>query len=300
MPTYLRLHELHVDKSVYAGDPMTRDLVAQLLEYGLAADRGTDSIAERVYQDLRDDLLFGRVPLGERFAHQRQLAVLEVAQAAVDHPRGRRAAARGEVVALHQQRADALQREVAIDADAVDARSDAELARAQANSARADASSARQAENAALSAAATARHQAELAAQTEADLRGQIVELNARPTERGLVVTLGDVLFDSGKASLKNGSSNYLDKLALFLNAYPERTAEIEGHTDDVGSDAANMLLSQRRADTVKAFLLGQGVAGDRLDASGKGEAVPLAANTTADGRQLNRRVEVIIANAYK
>lgn len=185
-------------------------------------------------------------------------------------------------------------------ADAVDARSDAELARAQANSARADASSARQAENAALSAAATARHQAELAAQTEADLRGQIVELNARPTERGLVVTLGDVLFDSGKVSLKNGSSNYLDKLALFLNAYPERTAEIEGHTDDVGSDAANMLLSQRRADTVKAFLLGQGVAGDRLDASGKGEAVPLAANTTADGRQLNRRVEVIIANAYK
>lgn len=70
MPTYLRLHELRVDSSVYAGDPMTRDLVAQLLEYGLAADSTSDSIAERVYQDLRDDLLFGRVPLGERLVEE--------------------------------------------------------------------------------------------------------------------------------------------------------------------------------------------------------------------------------------
>ncbi|HEX5794003.1 MAG TPA: OmpA family protein [Rheinheimera sp.] len=192
-------------------------------------------------------------------------------------------------------------------ADAVDARSEAESARAQASSARADAGTARLAEsaaaereNAALSAAATARRQADVAAQTATDLRGQIAELNARPTERGLVVTLGDVLFDSGKDSLKNGSSNHLDKLALFLTAYPERSAQIEGHTDDVGSDAANMLLSQRRADRVKAFLLAQGVAENRLDASGKGEAVPLAANTTADGRQLNRRVEVIIANVQE
>lgn len=192
-------------------------------------------------------------------------------------------------------------------ADAVDARSEAEVARAQASSANADASSARLAEsaaagreNAALSAAAAARHQAERSAQTAADLRGQIAELNARPTERGLVVTLGDVLFDTGKASLKNGSSNYLDKLALFLNTYPERTAQIEGHTDDVGSDAANMLLSQRRADAVKAFLLAQGVAGNRLNASGKGESVPVAANATSDGRQQNRRVEVIIADVHE
>ncbi|MGP9799471.1 OmpA family protein [Rheinheimera sp. NSM] len=192
-------------------------------------------------------------------------------------------------------------------ADASSARSDAEFARSQASSARADASSARLAEsaaagreNAALSAAASARQQAATSAATATDLRAQIAELNARPTDRGLVVTLGDVLFDTGKANLKNGSSNHLDKLAVFLNAYPERSAQIEGHTDDVGSDAANMLLSQRRADTVKAFLVAQGVAGSRLDASGKGETTPLASNTMPDGRQQNRRVEVIIANPEK
>ena len=127
-----------------------------------------------------------------------------------------------------------------------------------------------------------------------------LAELNARPSDRGLVITLGDVLFDTAQASLKNGSSNHLDKLALFLNNYPERTAQIEGHTDEVGSDAANMLLSQRRADTVKAFLVAQGIAGSRLNASGKGEGVPLASNATAEGRAQNRRVEVIIANAQE
>lgn len=192
-------------------------------------------------------------------------------------------------------------------ADARDARGEAEFARSEATTARADASNARQAQNAAasretaaLTAAASAQRQAGVATATAADLRAQIAELNARPTDRGLVVTLGDVLFDSGKTGLKSGSTNHLDKLALFLNAYPDRTAQIEGHTDDVGTDAANMLLSQRRAQAVKAFLVAQGIAANRLDAAGKGEAVPLANNANADGRQQNRRVEVIIANTVE
>ena len=192
-------------------------------------------------------------------------------------------------------------------ADARDARGDAEFARSEATTARADASNARQAqsaaasrETAALTAAASAQRQAGVATAAATDLRAQIAELNARPTDRGLVVTLGDVLFDSGKAGLKSGSSNHLDKLAQFLNAYPDRTAQIEGHTDDVGTDAANMFLSQRRAQAVKAFLVAQGIAANRLDAAGKGEAVPLANNANADGRQQNRRVEVIIANTVE
>ena len=191
---------------------------------------------------------------------------------------------------------------------------EADLARADASSARVDARGARSdtelakrqamlaanREQVALSDARTARQRANQADAEAASLRDELAELNARPSDRGLVITLGDVLFDTAQASLKNGSSNHLDKLALFLNNYPERTAQIEGHTDEVGSEAANMLLSQRRADTVKAFLVAQGVAGSRLNASGKGEGVPLASNTTAEGRAQNRRVEVIIANVQE
>lgn len=199
-------------------------------------------------------------------------------------------------------------------ADASDARSDAEQARSQASSAQAEASDARidsalakrqamlaeNREQSALSEARSARQQAENSDAAAAELRIQLDELNAKPTDRGLVVTLGDVLFDTGKANLKVSSSNHLQKLAKFLMAYPERTAQIEGHTDDVGSDASNMLLSQRRAETVKTFLQAKGVADSRLDVTGMGESTPLASNATADGRQQNRRVEVIIANAVE
>ncbi|GGD51561.1 OmpA family protein [Lacimicrobium alkaliphilum] len=199
-------------------------------------------------------------------------------------------------------------------ADASDARSDAEQARSQASSAQAEASDARidsarakrqamlaeNREQSALSEARSARQQAESSDAAAAELRTQLDELNAKPTERGLVVTLGDVLFDTGKANLKVSSSNHLQKLAKFLMAYPERTAQIEGHTDDVGSDASNMLLSQRRAETVKTFLQAKGVADSRLDVTGMGESTPMASNSTVDGREQNRRVEVIIANAVE
>lgn len=130
--------------------------------------------------------------------------------------------------------------------------------------------------------------------QTE-ELQRQIDELQARPTDRGLVLTLGDVLFTTGMADLKVGATNSLDKLAAFLNHYPDRSAVIEGHTDNAGSDDYNQGLSQRRADSVKSYLMGQGIASTRLAATGKGESHPLAGNDSAAGRQQNRRVEVII-----
>lgn len=137
-----------------------------------------------------------------------------------------------------------------------------------------------------------------LAAQQEtAELQRQIAELNAKATERGLVVTLGDVLFDTGKAELKSGAATNLAKLAAFLNQYPDRSVLIEGHTDSVGSEDYNLGLSQRRADAVKSWLMSQGVGSDRLVTSGKGESSPVAGNDSASGRQLNRRVEVIIEN---
>jgi outer membrane protein OmpA-like peptidoglycan-associated protein len=131
-----------------------------------------------------------------------------------------------------------------------------------------------------------------------ADLQRQITELNAKPTERGLVVTLGDLLFDTNKSELKSGASTNLGKLAAFLNKYPDSSVLIEGHTDNTGSYEYNLDLSQRRADSVKSWLVGKGVSTTRLNTSGKGEGSPVAGNDSATGRQLNRRVEVIIENS--
>jgi outer membrane protein OmpA-like peptidoglycan-associated protein len=135
-------------------------------------------------------------------------------------------------------------------------------------------------------------------AATEAEeLQRQIDELQAEATDRGLVLTLGNVLFATGGSDLNSGETAPLDKLVVFLNDYPDRTVVVEGHTDDVGSDEMNQALSQRRADSVTSYLKQQGIQSQRLIASGMGETNPIADNLSESGRQQNRRVEVIIAN---
>lgn len=139
--------------------------------------------------------------------------------------------------------------------------------------------------------------EADQAQQHNADLQRQIDGLNAEETERGLLVTLGDLLFASGRAEFTGNANSHLATLTDFLNRHPERTVTIEGHTDSVGSESANFGLSQRRADSVKSHLQSQGIAANRLLASGKGEGSPVAGNDSDAGRQLNRRVEIIISN---
>lgn len=131
-----------------------------------------------------------------------------------------------------------------------------------------------------------------------ADLQRQIEEMHAKVSDRGVVLTLGDVLFTTGKADLKASSTGNLNKLVAFLGKHPERTVVVEGYTDNVGSDVYNQGLSERRADGVKAYLVGQGVGSTRLTAVGKGKNDAVADNDSADGRQQNRRVEVVISNA--
>ena len=135
------------------------------------------------------------------------------------------------------------------------------------------------------------------AALKSADLQSQIDALKAKKTERGIVLTLGDVFFTSGMADLKPGAATNLDRLVTFLKQNPDRKVEIEGHTDNVGGDDYNQGLSQRRADSVRSFLLQQGISPERIVASGKGEQRPVADNASEGGRQQNRRVEVIIVN---
>jgi outer membrane protein OmpA-like peptidoglycan-associated protein len=140
-----------------------------------------------------------------------------------------------------------------------------------------------------------AAHAATAAALKSEDMQQQIDALEAKATERGIVLTLGDVMFTSGRADLKAGTVTNLDRLVGFLNQNPGRNIEIEGHTDSVGSEDANLGLSQRRADSVKSFLVQQGIDAGRIVSSGKGEHQPVSDNESEGGRQRNRRVEVII-----
>ena len=172
------------------------------------------------------------------------------------------------------------------------ARDDARLnARTQeADRARRETATAQSATDAALASAAVAAKEAD-------ELQRQIDVLEAEATDRGLVLTLGDVLFGTGRSDLTSGGTNTLDKLVVFLNNYPDRNVVIEGHTDDVGSHEMNQTLSQHRADSVKFYLVQQGIRHKRLAASGMGETQPIADNQSPSGRQQNRRVEVIINN---
>ncbi|HKE96113.1 MAG TPA: OmpA family protein, partial [Povalibacter sp.] len=121
-----------------------------------------------------------------------------------------------------------------------------------------------------------------------------LADLKAKKTDRGVVLTLGDVLFDTGKATLKPGAYATIDRLAEALKEDSGRKVMIEGHTDSVGSDDYNQVLSENRARSVQAALMERGVPGDQISAVGKGEGFPVASNDNAAGRQQNRRVELI------
>ncbi len=131
-----------------------------------------------------------------------------------------------------------------------------------------------------------------------AEQQRQLDELNAKKTDRGLVITLSDVLFNVDKAQLKSGGGRTVQKLAAFLAQYPEYKVSIEGHTDSTGSDGHNQDLSERRAYSVQAALVNDGISGDRVATHGYGESSPIASNDDASSRQLNRRVEIILSDA--
>jgi OmpA-OmpF porin, OOP family len=131
-----------------------------------------------------------------------------------------------------------------------------------------------------------------------ASLESELADLKAKRTERGLVLTLGDVLFDTGGATLKAGAYGTLDRLAMALKDKPGRSVAIEGHTDNVGSDQNNQVLSMHRAESVRSALMQRGVAAPQMNVMGRGESTPVASNDDAGGRQQNRRVEMIFAEA--
>lgn len=130
------------------------------------------------------------------------------------------------------------------------------------------------------------------------ELSQELAELKAKKTDRGMVLTLGDVLFNTDKAQLKPGAQSTVDRLAVFMRENPQRQILIEGHTDSRGSDEYNQVLSRDRAEAVEAALLRQNIASNRMQIRGLGERFPVASNNTAAGQQQNRRVEIVISNA--
>jgi outer membrane protein OmpA-like peptidoglycan-associated protein len=136
------------------------------------------------------------------------------------------------------------------------------------------------------------------ASQARADsLETELADLKLKKTERGLILTLGDVMFDTGQSTLNSGSYATLDRLATALRQQSDRKVLIEGHTDDVGSSENNQGLSERRAQSVQMGLTQRGVERSQITAAGKGENFPIAGNDSAAGRQSNRRVELIFTD---
>lgn len=259
-----RLNTAQADRQVqqHAGDEMRLAVTAlQRADAAHAAGQPSDEVDHLAYLTAR------RVALAQEVSATRQ------AQTTVEGARAERDAM---LLTLRTQEADEAQRKLATSERKVD-RQGAELAQAD--------------RNAAADKADLARSDARTAA-LEAELKG----MNARRTERGIVVTLGDMLFDSGQARVLPAGTTSVSGLAEFMRRNPSRRASIEGYTDSMGSDGANQQLSDRRAGAVRDMLVGMGITGDRLSTVGHGESGPVASNDTAEGRRSNRRVEIVFA----
>ena len=198
---------------------------------------------------------------------------------------------RVERVALNRSSRGARERDVVI------VENDDERAWDEARDARSEAERARVAADEERERALAARLEAEHAQNENARLRAELGEAQTRVTERGIVLTLGDVLFAVGKSDLKPGAARTLDKLVAAMKRDPETTVTIEGHTDSTGKRAFNQALSNRRANAVRSYLASKGVSAARIQARGLGPDFPVATNATEAGRQQNRRVEVLVQN---
>lgn len=181
--------------------------------------------------------------------------------------------------------------------EADQARAKADAAARSAQAARDAAAAATQQKNLAQASEADAQRRAAEAAAQNQRLEAQLAELAAKKTERGLIITLGDILFAVDQATLNADGIRMVQRLALVLQQNPNRTVLIEGHTDSTGTSQYNQVLSERRAMAVRDALLGLSVARGQVAVHGYGELYPIASNDTALNRQLNRRVEVVLSD---
>jgi outer membrane protein OmpA-like peptidoglycan-associated protein len=276
----------------------------QARERALAAQREAEALARaRAEEEARQRAQAERALAAQR--EEEALARARAEEEARQRAQAERAQAEAAMLAAERQRLDAEAAKIAADrarAEAERARLDAERERQAAEAARADAEKQAQAAREAAERQAEAAREAALAAERDkAELRAQLREqlnviLETRETARGLIVNLSDVLFDFDKATLRPGAREKLAKIAGIILAHPGLRMEAEGHADAVGTDDYNQRLSARRAQSVSAFLVEQGIRSESISAMGFGESRPVATNGTAEGRQQNRRVELVVS----
>lgn len=264
----------------------TRELAAaELAAAGTALNRANEAFTRRDSVAEVDHLAYlatQRVSVAQQTARQKA-ADAQLLGAEAERDRARLSARTSE--------ADAAQRQAQL------SQQDAQAAQRDAQTAQRDAQAAQRSAAASQMNAESAQLQTADAQVRALQLEDQLRAMNAKKTERGMVVTISDVLFDSGRAELKPGSGRDMDKLAVFFKTYPQRTAMVEGFTDSVGSEASNQDLSNRRAAAVQAALAAMGVDPARINVRGYGEAFPVAGNDNASGRQMNRRVEIVLSD---
>ena len=253
-------------------NPQTRELAAaELSAAGIALNRANEAFTRR-----------------DKLAEVDHLAYLASQRVAVAQQTARQKAADAQLLSAEAER----------DRSRLAARtSEADSAQMLAQRSQQEAQAAQRSAAASQMSAQSAQMQTADAQARAMQLEEQLRALNAKKTDRGMVVTIGDVLFDSGRAELKPGSARDMSKLADFFKANPQRTALVEGFTDSVGSEAANQDLSNRRAAAVQAALADMGVERQRISARGYGKAHPVAGNDNASGRQMNRRVEIVLSD---
>jgi outer membrane protein OmpA-like peptidoglycan-associated protein len=284
-PTNAQLDAAHGDYRAAQNDDQVRQLAPAELR------RATEALT-------RADNAFERRDKSSEVDH---LAYLARSQIAVAQETARQKAAEqtvaGAAAARDQARLAARTNEAdAAMLSAQAAQRSAEASQQQAEASRQQSEASRQQTEAALRQANAARAQAWRSDDDARRLQAELAALNATKSERGMVVTMGDVLFDTNKSELKPGGLRSVEKLVVFLKQYPQRSAMIEGFTDSTGGSALNQALSAQRADAVRSALMQMGVSADRLAVHAYGEAYPVAGNDSAEGRQSNRRVEIILS----
>jgi outer membrane protein OmpA-like peptidoglycan-associated protein len=300
-------HYLLLPRGIYAQtegsktvlNPITRDEKSPLELYQannavrIAQTAGADKYAPEIMKEAMQDLT-NATSIDQNKKGDRKMEITYA----------RQAVQRAEDARLVTLRRQAAERQLAAETAKRDAQNEAQqsqlaMERARAAQAEADADRAR-AEAAAAEAqarAAAANKSAENANEVREKLRAQLNSVLATSeSARGLIVNMSDVLFDTGKYTLKPNTQISLAKVSGILQAYPGLKLQVEGYTDSVGSDEYNQKLSENRADAVRDFLVGQGVQTDNISSTGYGKAKPVADNATAQGRAQNRRVQLVVS----